>query len=107
MNSPGGRDPELDRLLVSEAIMEDPYPIYRRLRDTAPVFWSDSWNAWVVSRYADVAASLKDKENLSNENRQGLLFGGLSAPERTTLPPLQHYFAQKDVTVSDPPDRTR
>ena len=107
MNSPGSKDPELDRLLVSEAIMEDPYPIYRRLRDTAPVFWSESWNAWVVSRYADVAASLKDKENLSNENRQGLLFGGMSAPERTTLAPLQHYFAQKDVIGSDPPDHTR
>ena len=99
--------PELDRLLVSPAMQADPYPIYRRLREEAPIFWSDEWQAWVVSRYDDVALSLKDKENLSNENRQALLFNHLSEAERTTLAPLRHYFAQKDVIGSDPPDHTR
>lgn len=100
-------DPKLDALLVSPQMMVDPYPIYRRLREEQPVFWSDTWNAWVVSRFADVAASLKDKENLSNENRQGLLFAGLTDDERQSLCPLRHYFAQKDVIGSDPPDHTR
>lgn len=100
-------DPALDALLVSPAMMVDPYPIYRRLREEQPVFWSDTWNAWVVSRFDDVAASLKDKENLSNENRQGLLFAGLTDDERQSLCPLRHYFAQKDVIGSDPPDHTR
>jgi pimeloyl-[acyl-carrier protein] synthase len=100
-------DPELDALLVSPQMMVDPYPIYRRLREEQPVFWSDTWNAWVVSRFDDVAASLKDKENLSNENRQGLLFAGLTDDERQSLCPLRHYFAQKDVIGSDPPDHTR
>lgn len=100
-------DPALDRLLVSPAIMDDPYPIYRRLRDEAPVFWSDAWRAWVVSRYDDAAVSLRDKENLSNENRQALLFNGLSEAERAELASLRHYFAQKDVIGSDPPDHTR
>ena len=100
-------DPTLDALLVSPAMMVDPYPIYRRLREEQPVFWSDTWNAWVVSRFADVAESLKDKENLSNENRQALLFDGLTDDERQSLCPLRHYFAQKDVIGSDPPDHTR
>jgi cytochrome P450 len=100
-------DPALDRLLVSEEIMRDPYPIYRRLRDEHPVFWSEAWNAWVVSRFDHVAESLRDTENLSNENRQALLFSGLTESERTTLAPLRHYFAQKDVIGSDPPDHTR
>jgi cytochrome P450 len=100
-------DPGLDSLLVSQSIMQDPYPIYRRLRQEAPVFWSENWKAWVVSRFGDVAKSLKDNENLSNENRQGLLFEGLSAEEREKLAPLRHYFAQKDVIGSDPPDHVR
>ncbi len=100
-------DPVLDRLLISDEMMVDPYPIYRRLRETARVFWSDTWNAWVVSRFDDVGESLRDKENLSNENRQGLLFSGLSEAEREALAPLRHYFAQKDVIGSDPPDHTR
>jgi cytochrome P450 len=99
--------PELDALLVSPEIMENPYPIYTRLRDEAPVFWSEQWQAWVVSRYDDVAASLKDKENLSNENRQALLFDGLTDKERETLSLLRHYFSQKDVIGSDAPDHTR
>jgi len=101
------QDTSLDALLVSPAMMVDPYPIYRRLREEQPVFWSDTWNAWVVSRFADVAESLKDKENLSNENRQALLFDGLTDDERQSLCPLRHYFAQKDVIGSDPPDHTR
>ena len=99
--------PELDALLVSPEIMENPYPIYTRLREEAPVFWSEQWQAWVVSRYDDVAASLRDKENLSNENRQALLFNGLTDEERETLSQLRHYFSQKDVIGSDPPDHTR
>ena len=78
-------DSALDALLVSPAMMVDPYPIYHRLREEAPVFWSDEWKAWVVSRFDDVATSLKDKENLSNENRQGLLFAGLTDDERQQL----------------------
>src|SRR5579859_8175008 len=96
----------LDDLLVSPDLRLDPYPLYRRLRSEAPIFWSEHWQAWVLSRY-DVAASLKDKENLSSENRQGLLFNSLSEPQRQDLSPLRHYFAQKDVIGSDPPDHTR
>jgi cytochrome P450 len=98
---------EIDALLVSTAIMEDPYPIYCQLRNEFPMFWSDNWQAWIVSRYDDVAASLKDNDNLSNENRQGLLFSELTEEERHKLSPLRHYFAQKDVIGSDPPDHTR
>jgi cytochrome P450 len=87
--------------------MADPYPIYRRLRDEAPVFWSDHWGAWVVSRYDDVAASLRDKEYLSNENRQAILFDSLAPEEQLPLAPMRHYYAQKDVIGSDPPDHTR
>ena len=96
-------DPDLDGLLVSPGIMVDPYPIYQQLRLAPQPFWSVSWNAWVVSRYHDVAASLQDAR-LSNERRQELLFADLSDPERATIAPLRHYFAQKDVIGSDPPD---
>ncbi len=87
--------------------MDDPYPIYRRLRDHGPVFWSERWNAWVVSRYNEVSVSLRDNENLSNVNRQALLFSELSAAEQNALAQLRHYFAQLDVIGSDPPDHTR
>ncbi len=87
--------------------MENPYPIYRRLREEAPIFWSETWKAWVISSYDSIVASLKDKENLSNENRQASIFANLNETERMALSQLRHYFAQKDVIGSDPPDHTR
>jgi cytochrome P450 len=98
---------ELDSLLISPEIMLDPYPIYRRLREEAPVHWSESWNAWVVSRYADALPSLRDTENLSNVNRQGALFEHLPEEEQRQLQPLMHYFGQLDIIGSDPPEHTR
>ena len=99
--------PDLDRLLVSDELMENPYPIYARLRDEMPVGWSEEWQSWIVSCYEEADASLRDKENLSNENRQALLFNDLTAQEKEFLAPLRHYFSQKDVIGSDPPDHTR
>jgi cytochrome P450 len=97
----------IDAELRSPGLMVDPYPTYAKLRADYPVFWSRSWNAWVISRYPDVVASLRDNHNLSNENRQGLLFTNLSTEELNGLTELRHYFAQKDVIGSDPPDHTR
>jgi cytochrome P450 len=97
----------LDRALSSSEMLSNPFPVYARLREEAPVAWSNQWQAWVVSRYEHVEPSLKDKEHLSNENRQGLLFEHLPAQEQQDLSRLRHYFAQKDVIGSDPPDHTR
>lgn len=98
---------DLDEMICSPTMLSDPFPAYRRLRNEAPIAWSERWQAWVVSRYAEVAPSLKDKESLSNENRQALLFDGLAPKEKEDLKTLRHYFAQKDVIGSDPPDHTR
>ena len=40
------------------AVIEDPYPYYRRLRDEQPAHWSPEMNSWVLSRHADVSAAL-------------------------------------------------
>jgi len=101
------RNPEIDNLLVSPQIMEDPYPIYRRLREEAPVLWSEHWQSWVFSRYDDVNASLKDKENLSSQERQKLLFNDFTEEQLAETEFLRTYFAQIDIINSDPPDHTR
>lgn len=98
---------DLDRLLGSADMLVDPYPVYARLREEAPVGWSESLGGWVVSRYSEVNASLRDKENLSNENRQGLLLADMTPEEMKGTERLRHYFAQKDVIGADPPDHAR
>jgi cytochrome P450 len=45
---------------------EDPYPVYRRLRDEAPVYHHEGLNFWALSRYADVVAAHQDNETFSS-----------------------------------------
>jgi len=44
----------------SPAVHSDPYPIYRRLRDEAPVYHNAERGFWAVSRYDDVVAVSRD-----------------------------------------------
>ena len=39
------------------SILNDPYPTYRLLRDTAPVYRAEEPHTWVLSRHADVQAA--------------------------------------------------
>lgn len=45
---------------------EDPYPLYRRLRDEAPLHHDQADDLWVVSRHADVFEVLRDDVTFSN-----------------------------------------
>ncbi len=49
--------PSLYQLLDPE-VLANPYPLYRELRDKAPVHWDPYLHAWVVTRYADVVEVL-------------------------------------------------
>jgi cytochrome P450 len=66
---PGGATSSLEGLLDLAALSSAPYPIYRRLRDEAPVVWSERLGAWLVSRYSDVQDVLDDTERFSSEAR--------------------------------------
>jgi cytochrome P450 len=48
------------------AIDKDPYPIYRRLRDEAPLYHNERYGFWGLSRFADAEAALRDVKRLSS-----------------------------------------
>lgn len=45
---------------------EDPYPVYARLRDEAPLYYNASDDFWALSRHADVHAAVKNDITFSN-----------------------------------------
>jgi pimeloyl-[acyl-carrier protein] synthase len=47
--------------------MDDPYPLYRRLREWAPVAWSPRARAWLVTGYAEVKQVLRDRQAAPND----------------------------------------
>ena len=59
-------EPESAPDLRSPAVLDDPHPVYNRLREESPVHWSPSLGGWVLTRYADVRRALLD-ERLSVE----------------------------------------
>ena len=44
--------------LLDPEVLANPYPLYRRLREEAPVYWDPYLHAWVVTRYEDVITVL-------------------------------------------------
>src|SRR5215216_3533455 len=85
-------------------VIADPYPLYRRLRAEDPVHWVEPWGPWVVTRYADVVAALRDPR-LS-------VTGPTAAIERlptTVQEDLQPYFRIMSMALIylDPPAHTR
>lgn len=50
----------------SPAVQADPYPVYRRLRDYAPLYRNEKLGFWAVSRYDDVVAISRDWETYSS-----------------------------------------
>src|SRR5205807_10065763 len=47
-------------------INADPYPVFRRLRDDAPLYYNEAHDFYAVSRAEDVERGLSDREHFSN-----------------------------------------
>ena len=45
---------------------DDPYPIYQRLRDEAPLYHNEELNFWALSRHHDVLQGFRNSTALSN-----------------------------------------
>src|SRR5215469_1284671 len=45
--------------LLNPEVLANPYPLYHRFLDEAPVYWDPFLHTWVVTRYADVITVLQ------------------------------------------------
>jgi cytochrome P450 len=53
---------------LSPEFLEDPYPSLSLARDESPVHYIEKYNVWLVTRYADVKAILRDETTFTNAN---------------------------------------
>jgi cytochrome P450 len=84
----------------SDVFFNDPYPTYRRLRDEAPVYYSERYDFYALSRHADVTAAYKNFETFSSS-------------KGVDLATIKHGFINRDlplpklIIMIDPPDHNR
>lgn len=50
----------------SQEFFDDPYEIYRHMRRDAPVYYSEEYDFYALTRHADVAAAFKDHQTFSS-----------------------------------------
>jgi cytochrome P450 len=99
----------------SPAVDADPFPLYRRLRDEHPCFWSEEAQMWVLSRYADIVGAGQDWQtyssasgNLMTElpNRAGATLGTTDPPRHDRVRGLiQHAFMKRNLESLGEPIR--
>ena len=96
----------LDELLTARDFSADPYAVYQRLREEAPVYWSEAWNAWVFTRYAHIVNILRDSLRFSNKDRFTVFLEQLPKTLWSEIAPLKRHYTV-GMLQSDPPDHTR
>jgi len=96
----------LDQLLQTPEFLHDPYPVFRRLRDEQPIYFSKSWNCWLLSRYEHVVESLRDHQRFSNIGTTHRFLDQLPQETLDQIQPLYEHFSI-GLTRCDPPDHTR
>ena len=77
---------------VAQEYFENPYEIYKRMRDEVPVYYDEVEDFYALTRHADVAAAFKDYESFSSARGCDL------SMVRTGEVP------QKSIIFMDPPD---
>lgn len=102
MRHAAGEDPVLD--LKAPANVQDPFPVYRELRDRDPVHWSENQSAWVVSRYTDVLEVFNHPERFSSDRFRKL--DPRYASERPEVKAVGEVLGDW-LVFRDPPDHTR
>jgi cytochrome P450 len=72
----------------------DPYPVFRRLRDEAPLYFNEKYGFYALSRYRDVLEASLDPETFSSARG-------------TVLEIMDRPMANPPMIFMDPPQHTR
>jgi len=101
-----GREIERSLDLYYQGKLADPYPLYQWLQTEDPVYWSDAFNGWLVTRYAEVKAILHDHTHFVSSERVAANMERLPAAGVVDIRPFSEILAQWMINL-DPPDHRR
>jgi cytochrome P450 len=85
---------------TSPLFLANPYPFYKELRESAPIFFYEPWGKWVLTRYEDINFLLRDK-------RLGRVLSSTQNPNWTGLEADFEVSRIGSLLEIEPPDHTR
>ncbi len=90
--------------LLAPEVTENPYPIYRDMREHDPVYWDVSLDRWFLTRYADVQTLLNHPQARAEKFKI----------DSSSLPPevqgdvgMLYRLLSQQMLFRDPPEQTR
>lgn len=89
-------------------VLEDPFPHYRQLRDSSPVYFVDSIGKWAVSRYDDCVEVVRNSAVYSAERGYGEIFDHTFGVEGKGQDHalFRPSSSGRNILSSDPPEHT-
>ena len=100
----GNQGMTLDYNPSDPALLAEPFPLYRRMQDEDPAYWSPRLKGWVLTRYEDVKRVCLDSQMSSDRLRP--FFASLPPAEALRMAELIRYLTLWMV-FRDPPEHTR
>jgi cytochrome P450 len=85
--------------------LTDPFPIWRRARAEAPVFYAPKVDSWALARYEDIKAVLNDWQTFSSENAQSPFWP--LAEETQRILKDGGFEGRSGLSARIPPEHTR
>jgi cytochrome P450 len=82
----------------SEEFFNDPYGVYQRLRDEAPVYYSERYGFYALSRFGDVLAAHRDWQGFSSAHGVELF---------TLSKDPEEIASYRQLIMMDPPEHDR
>ncbi|MER5636533.1 cytochrome P450 [Kitasatospora sp. NPDC002227] len=83
---------------LAPEVLEDPYPVYRRLREAAPVQWHEGLHSWVVLTHQDCWSVLRDPQRFASDPRRAGHEHG--SPYLQTMDPPEHGELRQVLTTA-------
>lgn len=97
---------EIASAITAGTFFSNPYPLFQRLRESAPVHHSPTIGGWLLTRHSDVDAVLRDPTTFSSKGRVLYLLDQLPGDVQSEVSLLRHHFAT-GLAHSDAPEHRR
>ena len=88
------------------SFIADPYPVFRELREATPIFWNERTNQWVLTRFAEISETLRDRR-LGRDYAHLYSHAEFGRPDPDPRWAAFHQHERWSLLALEPPDHTR